>query len=109
MITTDDLNERPLEVRSAHICVEPEIFSILGASNVGLGACGIKEGIHRYTYSDAIYIIHEIDKLLPSAPKYLQKRIRATRMSFVFAFGPEMEEQLSCSTGRVRAGEPRIL
>lgn len=98
MITTCDFNGRSLEDMSAHICVESGTFAILTASNVGLGACGIKEGVHCYTYHDAVSIILTIDKLLPSAPKYLQKRIRATRMSFVFAFGPEMENQLSCST-----------
>lgn len=95
MITPDELMERALEDMSAYVCVEPGMFATLCASNVGLGACGIKEGTNRYTYSDAISIIRKIDSLLPSAPKYLQKRIRATRMSFVFAFGPEMELQLN--------------
>lgn len=90
-----DTFSNPLKERSASIYVESEMFGILGASNVGLGNCGIVKGDHRYSYTDALRIITAIDRLMPSAPKYLQKRIRATRMSFVLAFGPEMEAELN--------------
>jgi hypothetical protein len=78
------------------VFIEPGMFSILGQQNVGLGNCGIKNGGSEYTYSEAVSIIKQIDKLLPSVPKHLQKRIWATRMGFVFAFGPDFESSLSC-------------
>ena len=83
--------ERTFEDMTAVVTVETGVFSILGQSNVGLGTCGIKEGSNVYTSSEALAIIRQIDRLAPSAPKSLYKRIRATRMSFCFAFGPEME------------------
>jgi len=101
MKETETINvtmERKLEDMSALIYTEAGMASILGQSNVGLGSCGIKEGFVEYTYSEAILIIKQIDRLILSAPKYLRKRIWSTRMSFVFAFGPEMEASLSCST-----------
>jgi len=86
--------EKTFDEMTAVVTVEPGVFSILGQSNVGLGSCGIKKGSNTYTSAEALEIIHKIDKLAPSAPKALYKRIRATRMSFALAFGPEMEEKL---------------
>lgn len=86
--------EQSLEEMTAVVTVESGIFSILTGSNVGLGSCGIKEGSNKYSAAEALSIIKKIDSLLPSAPKYAQKRIRATRNSFVFAFGPDMESVL---------------
>lgn len=87
--------EQNFEDMTASVFVEHGIFQTLTASNVGLGNCGIKEGANLYTSTEAIHIIHKIDSRLPACPKSLQKRIRATRMQFVFAFGPDMEEALT--------------
>lgn len=83
--------ETTFENMTAFITVESGIFGVLGQSNVGLGFSGIKEGGNTYTSRQAIEIIRKIDKALVGCPKHLFKRIRATRMQFVFAFGPEME------------------
>ena len=86
--------ERTFEEMTAVVTVESGVFAVLGQSNVGLGSCGIKKGSNVYTSAEALAIIRQIDRLALSAPKALYKRIRATRMSFCFAFGPEMEAAL---------------
>jgi len=97
IVSPEDFNDKKLEEMKATIYVESGIFSILGQSNVGLGNCGIKEGLNVYSYSEAVLIIRKIDSIFPYSPKYLQKRIRAQRMSFILAFGPEMEAFILCS------------
>jgi hypothetical protein len=84
--------EQTLEEMKARVCVEPAIFQTLTADNVGVSAEIIFSGEKDYSYSEAMLVVTVLDKVLKNCPKYLQKRIRAQRMSFVFAFGPDMEE-----------------
>ena len=84
--------ETKLKDTTATVFTEKGMFEILTASNVGLRDSGIFEGDHRYSYLDAISIIEKIDSALLSCPKYLRKRVTASREQFSFAFGPEMEK-----------------
>jgi hypothetical protein len=81
-----------LEEMKSLILIESGLYQTLTASNVGINPEIISEGDCEYTYHEARNIVAAFDKALISCPKYLQKRIRAQRMSFVFAFGPGMEE-----------------
>ena len=87
----DTMNERSLEEMNAMVVIEQNLFQALTASNVGLSNGIVFDGGHIYLYEEAVIVINAIDRALLSCPKHLQKRIRAQRMSFVFAFGPEME------------------
>lgn len=84
--------EQTLEESKAHIYIHPEMYQRLTGSNVGINHDIIYPGNHEYTYHQARIVISALDKCLISCAKYLQKRIRAERLSFTFAFGPEMEE-----------------
>ena len=84
--------EQTLEEMSALVVIEPKIFEVLTASNVGVNPSLICRGAKTYSYSEAVDVISALDKALLSCPKYLYKRIRSQRNSFVWAFGPEMEE-----------------
>lgn len=84
--------ERTLEEMTAVITVESEMFQALTASNVGFPVALIGCGAKEYSFTSAIEAINAFDRILPNCPKGLYKRIRATRMQFVFAFGPDMME-----------------
>ncbi len=78
----------------ATIIIEKEMYNIIGAQNVGLSNCGLVVGMNTLTFSEAIDVIGQFDKALLSCPKYLRKRVLATRNQIVYSFGPEMEERL---------------
>lgn len=84
--------EQTLEQMTAFITVETDLFESITASNVGGDPEIIKQGSAQYSFSSAKLAVEHLDRILRICPKYLQKRIRAQRMSFVFAFGPEMEK-----------------
>ena len=83
--------ERTLEEMTAIVTVEPGLFDLLTASNVGVPLGAVYLGSRRYSFAEAIQAIYAIDRALLSCAKAYQKRIRAQRMAFVFAFGPDME------------------
>lgn len=83
--------EQDLKDMTAIVVIEPVMYQTLIASNVGIPVDRIFCGGHKYDFQSAVDAINSIDHALRSCPKYLYKRIRAQRMSFVFAFGPDME------------------
>jgi hypothetical protein len=84
--------EQTLEEMKAIYYISPQMYKTLTASNVGVNPDIIFPGYHEYSYHQALAVINALDKCLIVCAKYLQKRIRAERLSFTFAFGPEMEE-----------------
>jgi hypothetical protein len=84
--------EQTLEEMKAIHYISPEMYQQLTASNVGVNPEIIFHGDNEYTYHQARDVISALDKALIGCAKHLQKRIRAERLSFTFAFGPEMEE-----------------
>ena len=74
------------------IHIESGMYKTLTASNVGMDPAIIRENESEYSWDESLNVIRKLDECLVHCPKYLQKRIRAQRMSFVFAFGPEMED-----------------
>ena len=82
--------ERTLEEMTAIVTVESEMFQTLTASNVGFPLALIGCGSKEYSFQSAVEAIKAFDRILMHCPKALYKRIRATRMQFVFAFGPDM-------------------
>ena len=84
--------EQTLEEMKAIHYIDQKIYSQLTASNVGVNPGIIFPGNHEYTYHQARDVINALDKCLIGCAKHLQKRIRAERLSFTFAFGPAMEE-----------------
>ncbi len=83
--------DQELKDMTAVVTVEPGMFDTITASNVGVSPDLVFCGGHEYDFHAALDVINNIDRALLSCPKYLYKRIKAQRMSFVFAFGPEME------------------
>lgn len=75
---------------SANVYIEDGMYQILTASNVGVSPDIVFCGSHKYTSRDALIVIASIDRALKNCPKYLYKKIRSQRESFVNAFGPEM-------------------
>lgn len=86
--------EQTFEEMTAVVTIESGIYQTLTASNVGVNTALISEGGASYSSEHALRVIRALDKALLSCPKYLIKRIRAQRNSFVFAFGPDMEERI---------------
>lgn len=86
--------EQKLSEMTAFIFIEPKTYQALTASNVGLDPNLVSPGWDTYSFDRALSVIKYLDRLLVSAPKRLQKTIKAERMSFVLAFGPDMEEFL---------------
>jgi len=84
--------EQTLDEMNAMVFVSPEMFRTLTASNVGVSRESISIGYAEYSFREAVDVVGLLDKALLSCPKYLRKRILAQRMSFVFAFGPDMED-----------------
>ena len=83
--------EQTLQEMTAVVTVESELFQTLTASNVGVGSDVVFEGSRCYTFKEAMKAIAALDAALRSCSKCFYKRIRAQRLQFVFAFGPEME------------------
>lgn len=90
--------EQTLDEMTATIFIEEGQWNILTASNVGMDYNTIYKGFHVYTSGEAITIIDKLDKIIFDCPKYLQKRIRASRNQFVCAFGVEMMEKCGILT-----------
>lgn len=86
--------EQELENMCAVITIENALYDTLTASNVGISDQVISRGSRVYTFFEAIESIKAIEKALKGCPKYLKKRIQAQKMSFIFAFGPEMEKYI---------------
>ena len=84
--------EHALENMKLGIFIESKAYQMVTASNVGANYMLIFEGEHAYTYHEAREIVAMFDRILVSCPKHTQKKIRAMRNQFVFAFGPEMED-----------------
>ena len=82
--------EQQLKNMTALVIIESGIYATITASNVGVDSQIVKAGANEYTYKQARAAIDALDGALLSCAKYLQTRIRAKRMQFVFAFGPEM-------------------
>jgi hypothetical protein len=91
--------EQRLENTTATIFIESGIYQILTASNVGVNPALIFDGGRTYTYVEGLLAIAALDKASKTCPKYLHKRIRAQKMSFIFAFGPEMENIINRNVG----------
>ena len=83
--------EQTLEEMKSVIFIESATYQTLTASNVGASYALIFEGSHTYTYEEAREVVAMLDGIIVNCPKRLQRKIRATRNQFVFAFGPEME------------------
>jgi hypothetical protein len=84
--------EIDLENMKASVFVESDLYDTMTSARVGVSRDLLHKGAANYTYEQAKAVVVDIDKALLSCAKHLQKRIRAQRMSFVFAFGPDMEE-----------------
>lgn len=82
--------EQTLQEMTAIITVESGMFQLVTASNVGVSPEKVFCGSRKYTFEEAVTAIEALDVALRSCSKYLYRRIRATRMQFVYAFGPEM-------------------
>lgn len=82
--------ERTLQEMTAIITIESEMFQTLTASNIGVSPSVVFCGSRKYTFEESNRAIAAIDQSLRSCSKCFYKRIRATRMQFVYAFGPEM-------------------
>jgi UDP-N-acetyl-D-mannosaminuronate dehydrogenase len=82
--------EQTLQEMTAIVIIENEMYQTLTASNVGVSPEVVFCGSRRYTFEEANRAIAAIDQSLRGCSKCYYKRIRATRMQFVYAFGPEM-------------------
>ncbi len=80
-----------LEDMTAIVFIENQLYEIL-ISKIGMDSTLIHKGFGKYTYEQTIKIVNYLDSALRTCSKSLQKKILAQRMSFVFAFGPGMEE-----------------
>lgn len=92
VIEGNGMFEQTLQEMTATITLESGMFQTITASNVGVSPAVVFCGSRRYTFEEAVAAIEALDVALRSCSKYLYKRIRATRMQFVCAFGPEMME-----------------
>jgi hypothetical protein len=86
--------ERTLEECSAVVFIENGLHEVLTCPSVGVDFSIVYRGDHRYNYTDARAAISVLDDALRRCAKKFYKRIRAQRMSFVLAFGPEMEARV---------------
>jgi len=83
--------ERTFEEMSARVFVEEGAAEI--AARYGMGE--ISPGDNEVSSTEALALARKFDQLQAGVPKRLQKRWRALRNQFVFAFGPELEERLA--------------
>ncbi|HPB98061.1 MAG TPA: hypothetical protein PKW66_19245 [Polyangiaceae bacterium] len=86
--------ERQFDEMTTDLFVENGMAETLSASNVGLGSLGLAAGFNHISSSRGLEIIHKVDSMRASFPKYLVKRIRAFRNGLATSFGPDMVERV---------------
>lgn len=84
--------DQKLKDMESTIFIESSLFDIVTGSNVGVSMDIVFKGWHRYTYDEAVIVIRDIDHVLKSCPKCLQKRVASLKRQFIDSFGPDMEE-----------------